>query len=73
MGVAVENAEESTYLGAVLTNTYNDSPAIKRRIAIAKNASVALNNIYLERLKYFLNDKVEVFKLVNFPNCVIWV
>ena len=45
-GVAVENVKEFTYLGAVFTNTYDDSLEIKRRIAIAKNATVALNMIW---------------------------
>ena len=45
-GVAVENVKEFTYLGAVFTNTFDYSPEIKRRIAIAKNATIALNKIW---------------------------
>ena len=42
---AVENVEKFTYLGAVFTNTYDDSTEIRRRIAIAKKATIALTNI----------------------------
>ena len=36
-GDKIESAKQFTYLGAVLTNSYDDTPEIKR-IAIAKNA-----------------------------------
>ena len=45
-GVAVENVKEFIYLGAVFANTYDDPPEIKRTIFVAKNATVALNDIW---------------------------
>ena len=41
----IENVKQFTYLGAVFTKTYDDTPEIKRRIAIAKNAKVSLTKI----------------------------
>ena len=35
-GVAVENVKECTYLGAVFTNTYGDSPEIKEELLLPK-------------------------------------
>ena len=46
---AVENVDKFTYLGAVFTNTYDDSTEIRRRIAIAKKATIALTNIWKDR------------------------
>ena len=65
-GVAVENVKEFTYLGAVFTNTYDDSPEIKRRIAIAKNATVALNKIWKDR-SITLKTKLRLLNSLVFP------
>uniref|UniRef100_H2YWZ6 Reverse transcriptase domain-containing protein n=1 Tax=Ciona savignyi TaxID=51511 RepID=H2YWZ6_CIOSA len=45
----IENVKHFTYLGVVFTDTYDDSVEIKRRIAIAKNATVALTKIWKDR------------------------
>ena len=34
-GTEIKNVTQFTYLGATFTNTYDDTPEIKRRIAIA--------------------------------------
>ena len=65
-GMIVENVKEFTYLGAVLTNTYDDSPEIKRRIAIAKNATIALNNIWKDR-SITLRTKLRLLNSLVFP------
>ena len=65
-GVAVENVKEFTYLGAVITNTYDDSPEIKRRTAIAKNATVALNKIWKDR-SITLKTKLRLLNSLVFP------
>ena len=65
-GVAVENVKEFTYLGAVFTNTYDDSLEIKRRIAIAKNATVALNKIWKDR-SITLKTKLRLLNSLVFP------
>ena len=46
---AVENVTQFTYLGAVFTNNYDDSVEIKRRIGIAKNATISLTKIWKNR------------------------
>ena len=38
-GEKIENVIQCTYLGAVLTNSCDDAPEIKRRIAVSKIAS----------------------------------
>ena len=48
-GEPVENVQKFIYLGATFTNDYDDSDEIKRRIGIAKNATVALTNIWKNR------------------------
>ena len=65
-GVVVENVKEFTYLGAVLTNTYDDSPEIKRRITIAKNTTIALNNIWKDR-SITLRTKLRLLNSLVFP------
>ena len=44
-----ENVKQFTYLGAVLTSSYDDTPKVKRSIAIAKNAAVSLIKIWKEK------------------------
>ena len=65
-GMIVENVKEFIYLGAVLTNTYDDSPEIKRRITIAKNATIALNNIWKDR-SITLRTKLRLLNSLVFP------
>ena len=48
-GCNVENVDRFTYLGATFTNTVEDSTEVKRRIGIAKNATVAVNTIWKNR------------------------
>ena len=65
-GYAVENVKQFTYLGAVFTNTYDDSLEIKRRIAIAKNATIALTNIWKNR-SITLRTKLRLLNSLVFP------
>ena len=44
-GYNVENVDRFTYLGATSANNVEDSTQVKRRMGIAKNAKIALNNI----------------------------
>ena len=63
-GELVENVQKFIYLGATFTNDYDDSVEIKKRIGIAKNAMVALTNIWkdgsisLKTKKRLLNSMV---------------
>ena len=41
----VEVLKEFKYLGALITNNYDDTKEIRRRIAIAQNATISLNKI----------------------------
>ena len=63
---AVENVIQFIYLGAVFTNTYDDSLEIKRRIAIAKNATIALTNIWKNR-SITLRTKLRLLNSLVFP------
>ena len=45
----VENVKQFTYLGAVLTDSYDDTPEMKRTIAIAQNAVVSLTKIWKDK------------------------
>ena len=48
-GDNVENVNKFAYLGATFTNTVENSTEIKRRIGIAKNATIVLTNIWKNR------------------------
>ena len=39
---SVEVVKEFKYLGALITSNYDDTKEIRRRIAIAKNATISL-------------------------------
>ena len=45
----IENVEKFTCLGVVFTDNYDDSVEIKRRLAIDKNATVALTKIWKDK------------------------
>ena len=47
--VPVENIKQFTYSGVVFTDSYNDSTEIKKRLAIAKQATVSLTNIWKDK------------------------
>jgi len=44
-----ENVKNFVYLGAMITENYDDSKEIKRRIAITKNAMIALEYFWKDR------------------------
>ena len=48
-GYNVEIVDRFNYLEATFTNNVEDSTEVKRRIGIAKNATIALNNIWENR------------------------
>ena len=45
-GEEVETFSNFCYLGAIFTDSYDDTKEIKRRIAIAKNAVVSLAKVW---------------------------
>ena len=49
-GTEIENDTQFTYLGAKFTDIYDVTPEIKRRIAIAKQATISLTNIWKDWL-----------------------
>ena len=69
-GEKIENVKKFTYLGAVSTNRYDDTPEIKRRIAIAKNAVVSLTKIWKDKGICLIPKEIAIFS--SFFNCVIW-
>ena len=48
-GETVEVVKEFKYLGSLVTNNYDDTKEIRRRIAIAKNATFSLNKIWKDK------------------------
>ena len=62
----VETVEVFNYLGALLTNTLDDSNEVRRRIAIAKTAMIGLSNIWKDRSisKY---TKLRLLRALVFP------
>ena len=48
-GQAIENVKDFVYLGAMITENYEDSKEIKRHITIAKNAMISLVKIWKDR------------------------
>ena len=45
----IEKVTQFTCLGAKFANTYDDTPEIRRRIAIVKQATMSLTNIWKDR------------------------
>ena len=45
----IENEKNFVYLGAMITENYDDSKEIRRRIAIAKNAMISLEKVWKDR------------------------
>ena len=62
----VENVTHFTYLGAVFTNNYDDSAEIKRRIGIAKSATISLTKIWKNR-SISLKTKMRLLTTLIFP------
>ena len=61
----VENVNEFIYLGALITNNYDDTKEIRRRISIAKNATLALSNIWKTRSISLNTKKRQLNSLVH--------
>ena len=62
----IENVKKFTYLGVVFTDKYNDSMEIKRRLAIAKNVTVALTKIWKDK-NICLRTKKRLLTSLVFP------
>ena len=60
----VEVVKEFKYLGALITNNYDDTKEI--RIAIAKNATISLNKIWTDK-SISTNTKVRLLGSIVFP------
>ena len=45
----IENVKEFIYLGTLITNTYDDTKEIRRRLCIARSAMVSLTNIWKDK------------------------
>ena len=65
-GEALENVKEFTYLGASINSSYDDSPEVKKRIAIAKSATTALTTIWKDR-SISKKTKIRVLNALDFP------
>ena len=60
----VESMKSFVYLGAVITESYDDSKEIKRRVTIAKNAMISLVKIWKDRAISITTKKRLVTSLV---------
>eukprot|EP00794_Sanderia_malayensis_P019307 gene19307-21231_t len=63
---SVEVVKEFKYLGALITNNYDDTKEIPRRIAIAKNATVSLNKIWKDK-SISKQTKIRLLRSIVFP------
>ena len=45
----IENVKEFVYLGTLITNNYDDTKKIRRRLCIARSAMVSLTNIWKDK------------------------
>ena len=52
----IENVDKFVYLGALITNNYDDTKEIRRRLCIARNANGFINED-MERQKYYHLNK----------------
>ena len=65
-GEPLEIVSQFTYLGALFTADGDDTPEIKRRIAIAKNATTALTTVWRDR-SISLKTKLRLLNALVFP------
>ena len=66
----LENVNQLTYLGAVISINFDDTLEIKRRLTIANNATVALATIWTDRA-IFLGTKIRILQF-NDLYCHLW-
>ena len=75
-GEALENAKEFTHLGVSINSSYNDSPEVKKRIAITKSTTTALTTIWKDR-SISKKTKIRLLNALVFPiasyGCETWV
>ena len=69
-GEALENVKEFIYLGVSINSSYDDSPEVKKRIAIAKSATTALKTIWKDRS---ISKKTKIRLLNASYGCETWV
>ena len=65
-GEDVETVSNFCYLGAIFTDSYDDTKEIKRRITIAKNAAVSLAKVWKNN-SISLKTKLRILKCLVFP------
>ena len=63
-GQDIENVKDFVYLGAMITENYDDSKGIKRRITIAKNAMISLVKIFGKTDQFQLLQRKDLPSLV---------
>ena len=61
----VEVVKEFKYSGALITNNYDDTKEIRRRIAISKNATISLNKIWKDK-SVSKNTKIRMLRSIVF-------
>ena len=62
----VEVVKEFKYLGALITNNYDDTKEIRRRIAIAKNATISLSKVWKDK-SISKKTKIRLLRSIVFP------
>ena len=75
-GENIETVENFIYLGANIKNDCNDSKEIRRKLAIARNAVISLNNVWKDR-SIGLETKIRILNTLVFTiatyGCECWV
>ena len=73
-GENIETVENFIYLGANIKNDCNDSKEIRRKLAIARNAVISLNNVWKDR-SIGLETKIRILnsEYFSFHNSNVWL
>ena len=62
----VEVVKEFKYLGALITNNYDDTKEVRRRIAIEQNPTISLNKIWKDK-SISKDTKIRLIRSILFP------
>ena len=62
----IENVKEFVYLGTLITNNYDDTKEIRRRLCIGRSAMVSLTNIWKDKSISITTKKRLLHTLVFF-------
>ena len=69
----IENVDEFVYLGALITNNYDDTKEIRRRSCIARNVMVSLTKKWKDRQGYYHQNKGKAPPIIGFYHSQLWL